>query len=333
VRAILLILAILLFSGCNSRKSFEPKNVSSASDAISKTGKKAVAILRDGVTFSDGTFLTRKGISSIKLPEGFHYVTQSSNKILASDNTGKILILNRQNGKVIKKGKLPFPLVSATIQGDKIYYVTQDDMFGVYDISTNKTIVSAKVGRAYAVDTRIANPISLGMILVVPTLDGKLLIIDPRNPKAARGMAIGKSYNLNNVIFLKKLGNIIIAATPKKIISASPTAMNKYEAPIADVAISNGLIYILTQDGRVIKLNPYLKVLAKKKFNYAQFVAIAVVNGKVYALDRSGALIVMDNSLKKSKVYNIGEVENYAFVAGSKLYKDDEVINLDKLNY
>ena len=326
-------LALLLFTGCNSRKSFEPEQTSSASAAISKTGKEAVAIMRDGVTYSDGSYLTRSGMGSVRLPKGFHYVNQSSKYVLAADDTGKILILDRKSGKTIKEGKLDLPLVSATIRGNQIFYVAQDNVFGVYSIPANKPKISAKVGRAFAVDTRIANPIAMPGILVVPTLDGKLLLINPANPRGARGMAIGNDYNLNNVIFLKKMGSRIIAATPKKLISAAPGAMHKFEAPIADVAISGGTIYALTGDGRVVKLSPSLKVIAQRKFPYAQFTAIAVVGGKVYALDRSGALIVMDSSLKKDRIYDVGDVDDYAFVAGSRLYKDDEVIDLTKLSY
>ena len=326
-------LASLFLSGCNSRKSFEPKETSSASAAITVTGKKEVSIVRDGVTFSDGTFLTRSGFSSIHLPKGFHYVTQSGNRILAADDTGEFLVIDRKSGKTIHKGKLDFPLVSAALRGNTIYYISQDDVFGVYSIPAKKTKISAKVGRAYAVDARIANPLYLHGVLIVPTLDGKLLIINPANPRAARGMAIGDSYNLNNVIFLTHLGNRIIAATPKKLISAAPGAMHKFDAPIADVAISGNTIYALTGDGRVVKLSPSLKVLAQKKFPYAQFTTIGVVGGKVYALDRSGALIVMDPSLKKSRIYDIGEVEDFAFIAGSKLYVDDKVVDLKKLSY
>ncbi|WP_292655126.1 PQQ-binding-like beta-propeller repeat protein [Nitratifractor sp.] len=336
--------SLLLMSGCgmskmsslnpfHGRKSFEPEKTASASAAITKTGKEAVSILRDGVTFSDGTFLTRGGISAIRLPKGFHFVTRSGRYVLAADDTGAFKVLDSKSGKTIHEGKLEYPLVSAAIRGQRIYYVSQDNRFGVYSLSAKKTTISAKVGRAFAVDTRIANPISLGSDLVVPTLDGKLLIINPANPKAVRGLAIGDDYNLNNVIFLKKLGGRIIAATPKKLISAAPGAMHKYEAPVGDVTIAGHTIYLLTGDGRVVKLSPSLKVLAQRQFPYAQFAAIAVVGGRVYALDRSGALIVMDSTLKKSRIYDVGSVDDYAFVAGSRLYKDDEVIDLSKLSF
>jgi len=335
---VLVALLAVFLAGCgssifNSRKSFEPEKTQSASAAISKTGKEAVSIVRDGVTFSDGTFLTHSGISSIRLPKGFHYVTQSSAYVLAADDTGKIMLISRKSGKVVHKGKLEFPLVSAYLRGNKIYYVSQDNLFGVYSISAKKTVASAKVGRAYAVDTRIANPIPLQGMLIVPTLDGKLLIINPADPRGARGFAIGDSYNLNNVIYLHRLGGRIIAATPNKLVSAAPGAMHKFDAPIADVTISGSTIYALTGDGRVVKLSPSLKVLAQRKFPYAQFTTIAVVGGKVYALDRSGALIVLDSSLKKDRIYDVGSVEDYAFVAGHRLYKDDEVIDLSKLSY
>ena len=333
IKIIVSILILIFISGCSGKKYFEPKNTQSASFAISNTGKEAASIMRDGITFTDGTFLTRSGMGKFKLPEGFHYVTQSSKYVLAADERGNIHIYDRNSGKLIKQNRLKMPLISAGIRGDKIYYIQQDNIFGIYSISQNKSLISAKVGRAYAVDTRIANPITVGNLVVVPTLDGKLLIINPSNPKKAGGIAIGKSFNLNNIIFLSKIGNRIIAATPSKVISASPQGMNKFSASVADVTISGGNIYLLTRRGEVIKLSPTLKVLAKKKFNYAQFAAIAVVNGKVYALDRSGVLIVMDSSFKKYRIYDIGSVSDYAFVDGAKLYKDGIVVNLSKLSY
>ena len=332
-KKISLVLAVLFFvAGCSGKKYFEPQNTFSASYAIASTGKEAISIMRDGITFSDGSFLTRSGPGKFKLPSGFHYVTQSSRYILAADDIGNIRIYDK-SGKLITQDKLKEPLISAGIEGDKIYFMQQDNIFGIYSISQHKTLISAKVGRAYAIDTRIANPITIGNLVVVPTLDGKLLIINSANPKRAGGIAIGKSFNLNNIIFLSKIGGRIIAATPSKVISASPRDMSKFAASVADVTISGGKIYLLTRNGEVIKLSPTLKVLAKRKFNYAQFVAIAVVNGRVYALDRSGALIVLDNSLKKYKIYDIGSVDDFVFVDGSRLYKDGIVVDLSKLSY
>jgi outer membrane protein assembly factor BamB len=326
-------LAILMLGACSGRKYFEPENTHSANFAVQDTGKEAVSIMRDGITFADGSFLTKKGIGAFKLLEGYHYVTQSDRYLLAADDKGNIAVYDRKSGKLLQKNSLKMPLISAGIRGDRIFYIQQDNIFGIYSISAKKTIIEAKVGRAFAIDTRIANPMPLGNLVIVPTLDGKLLIVDPSNPRAARGLAIGKEYNLNNIIYLSKIGRFIIAATPRKLISVAPGAMHKYSAPVADVTISGNTIYLLTVGGEIVKLSPTLKVLAKRKFQYAQFTTIAVVGGKIYALDRSGALVVLDPTLKRSKIYDIGSVENYAFVSGGKLYKDKEVIELSKLSY
>ncbi len=101
--------------------------------------------------------------------------------------------------------------------------------------------------------------------LVVPTLDGKLLVINPNNPTGASGMEIGKSFNLNNVIFLSKIEHKIIASTPSKLISAAPGAMHKYETPIADITISQNRIYLLARDGRIIILSSSLGIHQIKK--------------------------------------------------------------------
>ncbi len=332
VGALALISILIGVSGCvDSRKEFEPKTTFSASNAITKTGKKAREVMRDGITFSDGSFLTKSGMGNFKMPDGFHYVNQSSKYVLGADNRGNIKIFNRSSGKVVLSDKLKLPLVSGAIYGNKIFYIQQDNQFGIYNISQKKNLVNVKVGRAFAVDTRITNPILVGGLLIVPTLDGKLLVINPNSPNGARGMAIGDSYNLNNVIYLSKMGNRIVAATPKKLITAAPNSMHKFEAGIADVAISGGYIYALTKDGRIVKLTPTLKVVAQKRFDYAQFTAIAVVGNKVFALDRNGALVVTDKSLKRYKIYDVGSVDNYAFVASSRLYIDDKVVNLTKL--
>ncbi len=315
-------------------KSFDPDRMLDAHFAISPfPPKKAIDLRRDGVTFSDGTFLTRHGVGPVHLPKGFRFITLSGGKILAADNSGVFKLIDARSGKILHSAKLDYPLVSAMIRGGRIFYVTQDNHFGVYNLRVKKSVIEAKVGRAYAVDTRVANPISLGALLIVPTLDGKLLIINPFDPRQARGIAITGSKELNNIIFLKRLGRRIIAATPNKLISAAAGSNHKIELPIADMAISGGKIYLLTQDGQVLKLSSTLKILAKRRFPYARFAAIAVSGGKVFALARNGALIVMDRSLKRSRIYDVGEVEDYAFAAGDKLYKDEEIIDLSKLSY
>jgi len=328
-----LFVILSLSTGCSSQKSYEPAMAYSAPEAISEHGRDSAKVSRSGVTFSNGQFVTKKGEGKVRLPKGFYYVNQSSKYILAASESAEILIINATNRRVIKKGKLSFPLVSGAIHGDNIIYMLQNDVFGVYSISQGRSSIDAKVGQAYAIDTRVCNPMVLagGKLMAVPTLDGKLLLINPKNPKGAQSIGIGSKGMFNNVIFLSHLGNRIIAATPKKLVSAMRGSNHKYDANIADVVMSGSMIYLLTQDGWIVKLTPTLQVVARKKFQFAQFLSIAVVSGKVYAIDKQGSLIVTDSSLERSKTYSVGEVEDYTFVSGSRLYIDDKVIQLSKL--
>ena len=61
--------------------------------------------------------------------------------------------------------------------------------------------------------------------------------------------------------------------------------------------------------------------------------ASTAFGGRVFTLDQQGSLIVLSADLSKSKIYDLGEVETPAFIAGTKLYKDGEIIELSKLGY
>ncbi len=340
-----LLVASLLLVGCNSYvdkislkelkklTGIDSKKSLDASFATKDFDKEIFARSKDSITFKDGTYITKNSKGIVRLPKGYKFINSSNSYILASRDDGKFILISKKAKKVVAAKKLPFPIVSAKILGKKIFYISLNNIFGIYDIDLKRNIVSAKVGKAYAVDTRITNPLLIKNLLVVPTLDGKLLVINPKNPTGASGLAIGKSFNLNNVIFLGKIGNTIVAATPSKLISAKPGSMNKYQAPIADVTIYKNRVYLLRRDGRLVILSPSLKVIRAKKFDFNRFQTIGVVGGSIFAVDGEGYLLVSNLSLSKKKIYDIGEVDSYSFISGYNLYKDDKVINLNKLKF
>jgi hypothetical protein len=336
------LLLSLLLAGCNNYvenvsltelkklTGMAPKEILDASFAITENDKKAVNISRDSITFSDGSYLTKNGEGRVRFPKGYRFITESLEYILAVKDSGKFVVVD-DKANLIHKDRLPYPIVSAKIAGNRIFYIALNNIFGMYDLEQKRNILAVKVGKAYAVDTRICNPIKIQNLLVVPTLDGKLLVTNPANPTGASGMSIGKSLNLNNVIFLSHIGNRIIASTPSKIISASPGAMHKYKTPVADVATSGNRVYLLARDGRIIIFTPDLKIIKSKRFKYQKFSTIAVLGNSIFALDADGYLLVTDQNLVTQKVYDVGDVDNYTFVSGNKLYKDDEIINLNRL--
>jgi outer membrane protein assembly factor BamB len=107
----------------------------------------------------------------------------------------------------------------------------------------------------------------------------------------------------------------------------------EYRANISEVAVNNGKVYLFTKEGKVVALSRHLKVVGTSKFKFAHFSAGTAFDGRVFALDQQGSLIVLNSDLTKSKIYDVGAVDEPAFITGTKLYKDGKVIELSKLGY
>jgi len=330
---LLLAVAALLFSGCSSKQYFEPEQTYSASQAMTAYGSSIVDLSRDGATLQNGQYIGKKGVQHINLGEGYRFLSESATYVLAGNSEGKLKIINKKSGKVIRTVDLEVPIVSASIHNGTVAYILNNNAFGIYRISGDKKVMENRSEITYAIDTRAASPMFIDSLVIMPMLDGKLVIMDSQDPVDAKVIYLSSDKIFNNVIYLSRMGDTLIAATPKKLISVGVDGQMEYRANISDVAVSGNTIYLFTKEGEIIKLDRMLKDLGLKKFKYAHFAASTVLGGKIYALDQQGSLIVLSSDLKKYKIYDIGEVESPVFISGTKLYKDGKIINLSKLSY
>ncbi len=328
-----LAIAVFVFSGCSSKQYFEPEQTYSASAVSSSYGSTIVDLSRDGATLKNGQYIGKKGVSGIKVGEGYRFLSESSVYALASNAEGILKIIDKKTGEDIRAISLHVPIVSASIQNGVIAYVLNNNTFGIYEVKNNRKVIENRSERTFAIDTRAASPMFIDSLAVMPMLDGKLVILNSGDPENAKIIYISSEKIFNNVVYLSRMGNTMVAATPKRLITLGVDGQNEYRANISEVSISNGMIYLFTKEGEVIKLNSVLDPLAQKKFKYAHFAASTAFGGKVFALDQQGSLIVLSSNLNKSKIYDLGEVETPAFITGTKLYKDGEIIELSKLGY
>jgi hypothetical protein len=324
---------VLLLSGCSSKQYFEPEQTYAVSGAESSYGGVIVDKSRDGATLEDGHYIGKSGIGEITLGEGYRFLSENSKYVLAGSSDGKLKLINKKTGKVTRTVELHVPIVAASVRNGLIAYILNNNVFGLYRIKESKKLVENRSERTFAIDTRAANPLFIDSLVVMPMLDGKLIIFDVNDPENAKVVYLSSEKVFNNIVYLSRTGDTLVAATPKKLLTLGGDGEFDYRANIAEVAISGNKIYLFTKEGEIIKFNVLLDELARKKFKFAQFSAATAVNGKVYALDKQGSLIVLDSGLTKSKIYDIGEVESPVFIAGSKLYKDGNIIHLDKLGY
>jgi len=330
---VVIVAVSLLFSGCSSKKYFEPEQTFSADAAATKYGGTIVDQSRDGATLQSGHFISRSGISSIQLGAGYRFLSQSSRYVLASNPEGSLKIIKKSDGKALRIVPMNVPIVSASIKNGIIAYILNDNTFGIYSVAQNKKLVENKSEITYAIDTRAASPMFIDNLVVLPMLDGKLIVVDKNDPDNATIIYLSSESAFNNVIYLARSGDTMVAATPKKLITIGTEGQNELRANISDVALANGYVYLFTKEGEVIKLDKALNEKAKKKFKFVHFSASTAVGGRVYGLDQQGSLIVLNANLTKSKIYDIGEVKTPVYIAGDKLYKDGKIIYLSKLGY
>lgn len=333
ISLVALSLAALFFSGCTSKQYFEPKETFSASGVSHSFGSNIVDLSRDGATLKNGQYIGKQGISSIGLGENYRYLSENASYVLAANPEGILKVIDKKTKEAVRAIALHVPVVSAGIQNDVIAYVLNNNTFGIYEISNNKKVFESRSEETFAIDTRAATPMFIDNLAVMPMLDGKLIIVSPADPENAKVVYISSAKAFNNVMYLSRMNNTMVSATPKTFITLGAEGKNEYRANISEVSIDKGYIYLFTKEGEIKKFNTNLEEVAHNKFKFAHFSASAAFDGKVYALDQQGSLIVLSDDLKKYKIYDLGSVEDPAFITDKKLYKDGDMVELSKLSY
>lgn len=328
------VMAALIFTGCSSKKYFEPEQTFSASKVTGSYKSKIISVSRDGATLENHRYISKtEGVRPIDLGEGYRFLSESNRHLLASNIEGVLKVIDKSTGKVTHQITFDSPVVTAAIQSGKIAYILNSNTFGLYDMHTKRKMIEERSEETYAIDARAATPIFIDQLAVFPMLDGKLIIVNSLNVSSAKVVYLSSSDAFNNVIYLARTGDTMVAATPKTLITLGETGEQEYPANISEVAVSDGMIYLFTKEGEIIKLNKALEELKRTKFKFAHYSVATVVGDKVYALDQKGSLIVLDTALTKSRIYDVDEVKRPAFISATKLYKDGDIIELSKLGY
>ncbi len=328
-----LTVSTIIFSGCSSKRYFEPSNTFSASAVSHSYNGKIIDLSRDGATLDNKSYIGKYGIKNINIGKGYRFLNENNKYILASNKEGILKVINKNRQDIKVSIPLHIPIVSATIKNGIILYILNNNTFGIYRLSDSKKLIESRSEQVFTIDTRAASPMFVGNLAVMPMLDGKLIIVDINNPENAKVVYISSQKDFNNVIYLSRVSNTMVSATLKRLITLGSMGKHEYRENISEVAIDKDKIYLFTKDGNILKLNTSLNLIANAKFKFAHYVVATAFNNKVYALDKEGSLIVLNSNLSKFKIYDIGTIDSPAFISGTKLYIDGEVIELSKLNY
>ncbi len=315
------ILAVYIFSGCSSKKYFEPKETSSFDSQSTYVSSEIVSINKDGATLEDLRVINKSGISSYYLPKGYSFLNAVDTHIISSDKMGNLLL----NKKIINFDQ---NVVAASVRKNLLSLIFDNNTIAIYDISTNKFKIKEKLEASILNDTRIANPIFLDNTVIFPTLNGKIILVSTETNKNIKTINVDPSNDINNIIFLQTISDTMIVATQNKILSISDDAFNMKDYEINDIIAAEGYLYISTLDGKLIKLSLDLEEIASRKFKFAKIYSLAF-GTSLYALESQGYLIKLDSDLIKTKVYDFDfDKTSKTLCIGDTLYLKDEYIKL-----
>ncbi|AFL67949.1 hypothetical protein [Sulfurospirillum barnesii] len=325
-----LLTLLLVVSGCGTKRQyFEPESVSGK---LSYDGSLPASIMdagRDGATLENGQVLTSKGLSSVTLPKEYVFLGENNGRYIASSQCGALLVMDAHQ-KVLFKKECGTAVASASLKGNLLAMVLGSNELLLVDMSDGKELMHLTQDNVFALDSRIAAPYFLGDLIIFPTLDGKLLIVDEQSRKPIRDVVVSNEKFFGNIIYLQVLGDRLVAATKSKVVSISPKSINFLEAEVRDVIVLKNRIFVFTKDGKVMLTDADLKVLKDRKFTFATF-AGTIHGDFIYMIEKGGYVIATDIDLVSTNVYKLPDaIESNLFTTEDTLYYKNRFFKLDR---
>lgn len=320
----------MLISGCGTKRQyFEPIKPAYEIHYDGDLPAKMIDVVRDGATLENGQIITKDGLQKIILPKGYTYLQNDGEHYVGISTCGSLIIVDK-NSQVIYRKKFEHIVASASIKKSILAVVLANNTLKMIDTKTDKELFTHSGDTVYAQDAKIATPYFLNALVVFPTLDGKILIVDSKSYQIVRDIVVKSEKFFSNVIYIDVLDNRLVAATRKRVISISPKSMSFLDEDVKDVIILKNRVLVFTKDGRIILTDSDLKVLKEKKFKFAVF-AGTIYGDFIYVIERGGYLIATDLDLISTNIYEFpDEIETFLFTTKDTLYYDDKYFKLRK---
>ncbi len=315
---------LIFFTGCISKKYYEPEDTSSFNENTFDLDASIIDLNSDGATLENNQFISKKGILNT-VKENFKFLNFSDNTIIASDSNASVYLNNETLNKAIHFDK---NIISASINKNLLAFSSIDNSITLYNLDTEKVLFKDYLKPSSINNIKIANPIFLSSVVLYPTLDGKIVIVDLQKNTVVKTINIDPKSDINNVIFIKEINDTLIAATTKKLFSFVNSKVNLKDIDVQNIIVNKNNIYIATQDGEVIKYDFALNKLASKKFKFAKINALAF-GTFLYALESQEFLIRISEDFKNTTIFDFSFDEEEKVIAiDNRIYFDDEYIIL-----
>lgn len=313
------ILGVLIFTGC-STNVFKPEAIVGNKKMTQSFDKAFFAKHKEGLTYEDGTFVAKHidKESALVLPEGFAYLSQTHEYIVAANFNGDVYVLNTKD-KTSKRYTFEKRILSATYNNGWLAMVDNSNATIIFDTALEKIVFKEEGLEVLAIDKRLANPYFFEELIFFPALDGKVQIYSKPTKELARVMNISTQEHFNNIIFFEIINNKIFAATGSKLYmfanEPKETAM-----PIRTILVDQDGLVAFGKEGSVVRFDLSLNETARTKLMFAHFLgALPHPMGYVVA-EHEGYIIHMAKDLSHYEVYKLGFDAKQFFVSDDAFY-------------
>lgn len=310
----------LLFLGCANKEYYKPDDTVDSIALTDRFDASIIEISADSATLDDGTVITKTGKHDIVFPEGYRFVFKSDEWNLALKTGGEVFAVKSNHES--KTLKLPKTVASAALKNNLLAVVFADNELALYDFDNGKLLFKEPATEATAVDMRIANPRFLNDLVLFPTLDGKIVIVNAQAKEQVRSIIVSSQEYFNNIIYFNVINDTLFAATPYKIYSLGAKE-SRVELEIRDIVFTNEGGWASTKQGEIVSLSLDLEILQRQKFPFAHFLGLIVSEDSVYAAEKEGYMVVLEKDLSSSKVYDISLEDGYFYTADDSFYFDN----------
>ena len=298
---LLFVLLAFLASGCTSKKYFEPQKTSSyhlekSLESQVKTFNKDIANLENN------KFLTQDKISSKPFKEGFRVLNSNSNIVIGVDTKSNVAICENEHCETYD---LQSPVVAASIKDNLLAVVFSDNSIAIYDTKEKKFSFKESLKAPLACDNRIANPKFMTDLVLFPSLDGKVVVVNLIKFEKIRDILIDTDGQFNNIFFVDALDEMLVASTRNAIASLGSGNFEIKKYNISEAIADNKNIYLATIDGQILSLDAKLNIKNSKKFKYAKIIALAEKGDYLYALESQGYLIKIKKDFSTEEIFNV----------------------------
>ena len=319
------VLLLTLFLGCSSKEYYKPDDTVDSMSSTADLSEYISEVSADSATLADGTIITNKGVDSTLFPEGYRFIFKNDEWALALKAGGEVFAVKDANeSRVLKLSKT---VATLALKDNLLAVVFADNELALYDFETRKLLFKEPASESTAVDMRITTPRFLNDLVLFPTLDGKVVIVNAQSKELVRKIIVSSEEYFNNIIYFNIIDDVLYAATPYKIYSLGAKE-SRISLEARSVVVNDKGVWAATKQGEVIALTHSLEVIKKQKFPFAHFLGMVVTEKAVYLAEKEEYIIILPLDVESFEVYDFDLQEGYFFTSDEGFYYGDEYMKM-----